>query len=450
MDKLAEKIEELRKSLLSLKTNAKKDFFVPTIKQPSVKIPKPSIKQPSVGKIPSGLPPPSKKDPVKVAEQLKNPNPGKVSMEVLKVENNGQWTLSKVGTANITPIIGKPAPERVAEIQQARSPVHAETEGFSNHHAPEQKKLIHGLEIHKTEPLGGGGAGAATKAYNPAINKHVVLKKASEHQNQKERGHLDGGFNSAKREVLFHNMAHNYFGMGKHVPTTSGFTRNGEDYSAQEMKHNAAHVKTSHINPPSKEELDKWSANPNSKDPLEDRPSRLDDPNHGKILKDMHKSGDLHKLAIMDHLMGHHDRHAGNYMLDDKNMHLIDNGTSFDYKNFDQPNHYPSHLKTLEKKHIEGMGDVDNSNVHPEAAKWLNSLDPAKAKELLANHGHDEHSMATQGFLRRLQGLKNAVNNGPEHYKNMENLLDKNRLSSGPMYKHPSLPPPPENDNDYI
>jgi hypothetical protein len=87
---LIAKIEELRKGLLSIKP--KQDFFVPAIKSPELKTPKMSMKQPSA--MPGTLPPPSKKDPKKMAEQLKNPNPGKVQApEILKIENNGQWKL---------------------------------------------------------------------------------------------------------------------------------------------------------------------------------------------------------------------------------------------------------------------------------------------------------------------------------------------------------------------
>lgn len=93
MDDLYEKTEALLKSLLSVKTGASKDLMVPAIKPPELKTPKMAVKQPKVAKIPSALPPPSKKDPVKVAQQLKNPNPGKVNVEVLKVEKNGQWSL---------------------------------------------------------------------------------------------------------------------------------------------------------------------------------------------------------------------------------------------------------------------------------------------------------------------------------------------------------------------
>lgn len=94
MDELYEKTKELLKSLLSVKTGASKDLMVPAIKPPTLKTP--SIKAPSASKIPSALPPPSKKDPAKVAEQLKNPNPEKPApVEVLKVEKNGQWSFEE-------------------------------------------------------------------------------------------------------------------------------------------------------------------------------------------------------------------------------------------------------------------------------------------------------------------------------------------------------------------
>lgn len=421
MDELTQRVEELLKSLLSVKTGAK-DMMVPAIKPPSLKTPK--IKQPSASKIPSALPPPSKKDPVKVAEQLKNPNPGKVNVEILKVEDNGQWTLRK---ADATKISGSVPPARMARLQTARAPINAETEGFANHHSPEQKNLIHGLDIHNTKSMGRGVAGAAHRATNPSINKEVVLKKASDHANPEERGHTQNGFDSAKREVLFHNMAGGFFGMGQHVPTTAGFTRNGENYSAQEMQPGAKHAD---LKKQTNDDVDDAFGESTS-----DKMDEFADPSHANTLKKLHSSGELHKMALMDNIMGHHDRHAGNYMMDkgDK-LHLIDNGTSFDYGNFDVKD-YPDYLRHAESNKIKGMG-LDNSQVHPDAVKWLNSLDPAKAKEMLAAHGHDENSSATQGFLRRLQGMKNAVNNGPKHYGNMRKLLEGNRLTTGPIHQH--------------
>lgn len=431
MDDFYKKVDDLLKSLLSIKTGASKDLMVPAIKPPSFKTPKPTIKQPAgIPKIPSGLPPPSKKDPVKVAQQLKNPNPGKVTVDVLKIEDNGQWSLVKNHDGG-TKVTGPP---NDVQLQAMKAPIHAENEGFVNHHSPEQKKLIHGLDIYNMSKLRGGLAGGGTyKADNLNSKGSAVVKQASAHANQAERGHLQNGFNSAKREVLFHNMAKDYFGMGQHVPTTAGFSRGGEDYSAQEFKDGAEHP-----------DLKDNDLNGSGENAFESKRSvdEFKHPQHAKTLNKMHESGELHKLALMDNILGHHDRHSGNMMMDTNSdkMHLIDNGTAFDYANFDSKHHYPAYLRHSENSNIKGMGR-DNTQVHPEAVKWLNSLDPEKAKEMLASHGHDEHSPATQGFLRRLQGMKNTVNNGPDEYKSMNNLLDKNRLTTGPLKVHKAEEP---------
>jgi len=89
MDTFFDKLEALEKALKQ---------FNASIKQPKMdglKIPK--SKAP---KIP-GNPAKSKKDPVKVAEQLKNPDLKPMAMdaakqhkEALKVSKNGQWKLS--------------------------------------------------------------------------------------------------------------------------------------------------------------------------------------------------------------------------------------------------------------------------------------------------------------------------------------------------------------------
>ena len=91
MQDLIKKIEELKKALLTIK--AKEDLLVPALKMPSVKpLSMPSLSTPPPTKIP-GLSPPSNKDPKKVAQQLKNPRPKKPNMEILKTDQNGQWSL---------------------------------------------------------------------------------------------------------------------------------------------------------------------------------------------------------------------------------------------------------------------------------------------------------------------------------------------------------------------
>ncbi len=121
-DPLYDKTEALLKGLLAVKQKNRSEVpaatKLPTIATPKLpkQLPDLSLKAPTMpkpteaklpksakqaakeNKIPGGLPPPSKKDPAKVAEQLKNPNPTKLTNpqeEILKVEDNGQWSLEK-------------------------------------------------------------------------------------------------------------------------------------------------------------------------------------------------------------------------------------------------------------------------------------------------------------------------------------------------------------------
>jgi len=415
MDDLTSKIEQLYKSLLSLKQDQRKDVFVPAIKSttPSFKLSKPN----KVSKIPGALPPASKKDPAKVAQQLKNPRPVKAPMEILKVEDNGQWSLNKIDMAptvlSDTKRSGPVSMEREERKRISKAPIAASTAGFPKWHSSEQNKLIDGLDLTNATPMHGSKAGGAQQVVGPNSN-NLIVKNSADHNDPEGRGHLENGFNSARREVLFHNLARDYFGMEKHVPATAGFTKNGDEHSAQQM------VDAKHLD--------------------QDNDGKFKYPNHSKILNNLQDSGDLHKLALMDNILGYHDRHSNNYMMGEKdnNLHLIDNGTAFDYINYDNNatplgpdnKHYPSFLN-----HSGDLGK-DHTTLHPEAVKWLNTLDPEEAKRIMVAHGQDETSRATQGMLRRLQGAKNAVNGGVEHYKSLDNLLAKNRLTTGPLFKH--------------
>jgi hypothetical protein len=421
MDDLKQKIVELRKSLLSLKEQ--RDVFAPAIKQPAIKVPK--VPNQTANKLP-GIAPDSKKDPIKVAEQLKNPRPKKVKVEILKVEDNGQWSLSKASE----PGTFASSPKATQRIATNTAPVNAVEQGHFNNR-PAQNALVHGLKVHQAAPIGKAtGIANAMFATSDAHPHTAVVKNSAEHPDQEPRGHNKNGFNSAKREVLYHNLAHDFFGMGKHVPLTAGFTRNNQDWSAQKKVDDAGHVrlKSADAGFDALDQPGDFFEAPADAQPKQDE---VVNPNHARVLNDLHRSGDTHKMALMDNIMGHHDRHGGNYMVDNKgdNMHLIDNGTAFDYGNFDNVS-LPSYLKTLHDKNISGMGH-DNASLHPEAAKWLNQLDPEHAKKVLADQGHDENSDVSKNFVKRLNSIKER--SSKKDYKNVDDLLHSNRSTTGPV-----------------
>lgn len=86
MDSFFEKLDKLSKALGQFKAS---------IKQPKLE----GVKTPKAPKMP-GNAPKSKKDPVKVAEQIQNPDLKPMKMdaakqlkETLKTSKNGQWSL---------------------------------------------------------------------------------------------------------------------------------------------------------------------------------------------------------------------------------------------------------------------------------------------------------------------------------------------------------------------
>jgi len=274
--------------------------------------------------------------------------------------------------------------------------VHADYHGFGgNMHNDDQRKLIHGIDTDTAKPVDGVHLNTAGSQWhtNSLTNKKAIVKPASgvgegKGSIQKKLGHIDTrGFNGPRREVMFHNMAHKFFDMGSHIPTTAGYTRRGEDYSVQ------AHVDAHPLN----EHGYKTGSVPK---PVEDQLK--------SALKSHHEDGSLHKLAMMDFIMGNHDRHRGNYMLGrhDNKLHMIDNSLAFDYDNKTvHPTRglAPSYLIGAEYHGISG-------EPHPEAVKWLNSLDEKRAVQMWKDHGFESDHSAVQGFVNRIHNLKGNVN----------------------------------------
>jgi GNAT superfamily N-acetyltransferase len=244
---------------------------------------------------------------------------------------------------------------------------------------PEQAKLNHGLDFTTHSPVGVGITSGAGFLRNQNTGERALVKPSSGFVGaiwREKHGWNLPNSTPSHREVLFHNMANDYFNMGHHVPTTSGFTLNNEHWSAmKEIQGNA--------------------------------PGKLNRDQYNNTLENLHGSGDLHKLAMMDSIMGNHDRHRANMMVDSNKDHLwmIDHGLTFDYAG--HGGHFlPGYLKDLH----ENKGIKDEA-VHPEAAKWLKGLDSDKAKKLLSQYGYSEHHPIVSGFMRRLQAAKESLYN---------------------------------------
>ena len=103
MDELLKKIAALRDLAKSMTAKPGSNSLVPAIKPPS---PKPLSLPSKTGAAPTKLPGvavPSGKDPKAMAAQLKNPRPKKPTMEILKTDKNGQWSLEKDMSGTMMP-----------------------------------------------------------------------------------------------------------------------------------------------------------------------------------------------------------------------------------------------------------------------------------------------------------------------------------------------------------
>lgn len=396
MEEYKDKLNQLIKAIRQIKQLQGPQLpKLPLPKQPSL----PAIKQQSTNpKISSGVGPDSKKDPKKVAEQIKNGSMSTKTQKVmLKFNQNGQWSMMKTNE------------EKTLETSPSKelfSPRAQPVSHIDHLNDNEQKDMLNGLNMSNLEPIKEGASNAAW-----ANNKdhRLIVKNSMLHPNRVERGHIDT--NSARREAIYHNMAKNFFDMGENVPTTAIFKKQGsnDEYSGQKEVKNASHLDT--------------ESQPNNA-------VKIINNNHSKALQHNYDNGDLHKISLMDNIMGNHDRHRRNYLIDDKgnNIHLIDNGAAFDYVNFD-PNTI-SHAHSISKNILKH----DHSRLNPEAEKWLMNLDPNKASELLNKYGHKPDSELTKGFTTRLKYLQDKVKS--KDYDNIESLLQDSRVSSGPMHAH--------------
>jgi hypothetical protein len=219
---------------------------------------------------------------------------------------------------------------------------------------PEQRALIHGADPSQwntTTPAHAfGGYG---RWVNVADGRLAYLKP--------------GMVREAEQEATYHNLAHDFFGLGAHVPTTAVFDdpATGERKSISECVVGAEHVRTSHL------------------------------PHHRQILHALATTGDLDRLAVMDGVMGHDDRDGRtNYVFGNGTLHLIDNGA---FERPELPHYWTSHHGP------DGMG----LPLHPAAAEWVKGLDPAEFQRQLESHGMSHEVVA--GRVRALEDLRAAL-----------------------------------------
>lgn len=242
-----------------------------------------------------------------------------------------------------------------------------------------QKKMVHGMDFNKPGQPQGPNGEWRMGAHAPVYVKHM------------DEMH---DFPGSRREVVFHNLARDFFGMGDHVPTTAHMIhpKTGEEMAAVEG------VRGRH-------------PSPNSAD---DREAVLQ----------AGKNGDLDKMALMDHILGNNDRHGENWMLDhNKKVKLIDHESTFSTAHY-----MPHYIKMYHRIHDEEQKDpafvpATNQPVSHAAQMWLHKLDASKlAEQMKSQLVPDRFAQQT---IRRLMAAKAAFTNDPglDHHRAMKAIV---------------------------
>lgn len=233
-------------------------------------------------------------------------------------------------------------------------------------HSDKQKELIEGIDMAEVRPHGEGWTSdwAISGFGKNKSGKEVVFKGRMPESQYEDVGYGDHfeKLTTAQREGLYHNVAH-FMGLGKYVPTTSVIHDRspGADPVSQDHGPNGNHYSVMEKIPGARH--------------------YTGGEGHRKVLGELHESGELHKLAIMNAMLGNTDRHSQNWMMSPQGLHLIDHGLTFDYNNRDRSFVFPGYLEEA-----QAINSVHKDPLHESARDWLLGLDHGELKKLMASH----------------------------------------------------------------
>jgi len=308
-------------------------------------------------------------------------------------EKIGGWQASDLLKLPRNKVPGNIWMTRPPEYVNTPAVIDSKTHGLVDYtHHPEVHALIHGLDM--GQAIKTGTVGMKAKAGQAGWAKNAQGKQVYVKRDDNERP-----FGESKREALYHNLAKDFYGMGRYVTPTAAVVHptTGQHYTVVE------HTPGEHFK---------------------------HGEGHPEMLQNLADSGELHKLAIMNSIAHNNDRHQFNYMLDDKGgIKLIDHGLTFSAGGDSKapttphylidgagklPNHPEAQKWANKLLHPEAQKWLPRMNVlvHPEAQKWLSKLKPAELERQMSQHGVPPEFV--QEASRRLQAIQKHAQVNPK------------------------------------
>lgn len=240
--------------------------------------------------------------------------------------------------------------------------------------------------------LGGkhsSGALIATDYGMPDSTGRVLLLKPGAGKQSPAAGARDSGSTQAARECAFWAAAE-VLGLDEHIPEAHLLLLDHTQYAAMEFLPSTYRTALEY---------------------------RKDDMVGLLRMFSMHlASGRLHQLAAMDFVLGQTDRHAGNIMVRDDDIQLIDHGAAFAGPGFapatDRKSFVPFYLRAFAGPDFSKMPPEEKFRALPRVSpqtndhltRWVGALDAESLRSVMARFG-----IQTQPTLARFAQLQDAV-----------------------------------------
>lgn len=271
-----------------------------------------------------------------------------------------------------------------------------------NRHANDaQKKLVEGLyfDPKKTPKEYLPGHGEYTNALHKLKNdagQNVLVKNPRSGAGMEDEISSSRGMDNAQAATHYYHLANEVFGLGQHVPVTNYFKHDkivpvGEGIPKGSKWGSGEHHQVMEIIPRAKTGF------------------TLSLPDIKKLEKRHEETGELHKLMMMDTILGNTDRHDGNYLLHPKGHVVgIDNDLAF------------SHAENAGGRVPAYVGDEGSQRpLHPEAANWIKGIDPKHLAGKMLDQGHHpstiKASLAALKTFQRMADRRSSVEEMNSH-----------------------------------
>lgn len=252
------------------------------------------------------------------------------------------------------------------------------------------RKAIDSNQLYDAK-LGGKHSAGSMIAYHPEEHIRILLKPGAGPQNP-AAGEDESKSSQSKREACFY-AASKVFGLQEVIPEVHLLLLDGKEYAAGKLLdfdyQNMNRIRAADVNKPA------------------------------RLFHLFRPTGELHRWAVMDYVLGNPDRNAGNVMNRGDSIGLIDHGSAFAGDLFnpahDLNSFVPYYLRATAPDNFHQMSPTEklralprvSAAVEEQLTTWLKNISGEELAATLYRYGIDPGPS-----IRRLDALRSSL--GPQ------------------------------------